>query len=111
MALEFCNRLSIETGIRFYYCETSAKTGQNIQETFEYLSFKLLESNNVKNLIKPEIPEGIIDVKETEKISVEVSGDFASKEEFEKLSSKVERIENKLDTMQKIIKKIVEKLG
>ncbi|MFW9852565.1 MAG: GTP-binding protein [Candidatus Thorarchaeota archaeon] len=110
MALEFCNRLSSETGISFYYCETSAKTGQNIQETFEYLSFKLLESNNVKDLVQPELPEGIIDTKETEKISVEVSRDSVSKEEFDELSSKVEKIENKLETMQKIIKKIVEKL-
>ena len=111
MAVEFCNRLSTETGIQFYYCETSAKTGQNIQETFEFLSFKLLESNNVRDLIKPEIPEGIIDIKETEKKSAEVSGDFVSKEEFDELSSRVEKIESKLDTMQKIIKKIVEKLG
>jgi small GTP-binding protein len=110
MALEFCNRLSTETGIRFYYCETSAKTGQNIQETFEFLSFKLLESNNVKDLVKPETPDGIIDIKETEKTSVEVSGDLVSKEEFNDLLVKVEKIENKLETIQKIIKKIVEKL-
>ncbi len=110
MALDFCNRLSTETGIRFYYCETSAKTGQNIQETFEFLSFKLLESNNVKDLVKPETPEGIIDTKETEKILEDVSGDLVSKEEFNELLTKVERIENKLETIQKIIKKIVEKL-
>ena len=110
MALEFCNRISSETGVRFYYCETSAKTGQNIQETFEFLSFKLLESNNVKDLVKPELPEGIIDIKETGKISAVIGGDFISKEEFYRLSSKVEKIENKLETMQKIMKKIVEKL-
>lgn len=110
MALEFCNRLGTETGIRFYYCETSAKTGQNIQETFEFLSFKLLESNNVKDLMKPEIPNGIIDIKETEKIATVVNSDFASKEEFKELASKVEYLERKIETMQKIIKKIVEKL-
>ena len=110
MALEFCNRLEAETGIRFYYCETSAKTGQNIQETFEFLSFKLLESNNVKDLAKPAMPNGIIDIRKMEKIPTEVIEDFVSKEEFLELSSKVEKLENKVDAVQKIIKKIVEKL-
>jgi small GTP-binding protein len=110
MALEFCNRLETETGIRFYYSETSALTGQNIAATFDYLAFKLLEANNVQNIIPPDLPSGIIDIKGI-KIAVEpVEEEYTSKAEFTELIDRVEKLENKLDTIQNIIKKIVEKL-
>lgn len=113
MALELCDRLATETGIRFYYCETSALTGQNINETFEYLSFKLLEANNVQDLVMPDLPDGILDIKEA-KIpatpSTSESGEFATKEEFEQLVTRIDNIEKKLNTVQTIMKKIVEKI-
>ena len=113
MALELCNRLATETGIRFYYCETSALTGQNIKETFEYLSFKLLEANNVQNLVMPDLPDGIMDIKEVQipaTPSIPESGEYATKEDFEQLLTRVENIEKKLNTVQTIMKKIVEKI-
>jgi len=113
MALELCNRLATETGIRFYYCETSALTGQNIKETFEYLSFKLLEANNAKDLVMPDLPDGIIDIKETQipKVPTVVkSEEFASKDEFDQLLVRIENIEKKLNAVQTIMKKLVEKI-
>ena len=113
MALELCNRLETETGIRFYYCETSALTGQNINETFEYLSFKLLEANNVQNLVMPDLPDGILDIKDVqvpETATIPASGEFASKEDFEQLLARVDNIEKKLNAVQTIMKKLVEKI-
>ena len=64
MALDFCTRIDAETGIKFYYCETSALSGQNIQETFDFLALKLLEAKNIRILKKPPAVEGIIDTRE-----------------------------------------------
>lgn len=110
MALEFCARLDAETGIRFYYCETSALTGQNIQETFDFLAYKLLEANNVKNLKKPPAVNGIIDTRGTKKEVQPSIDEYVSKSEFEELVNRIDKIEKKLDTMQAIITKVVEKI-
>ncbi len=110
MAIDFCNRLETDTGIRFYYCETSALTGQNIAETFDYLSYKLLEANNVQDLITPELPDGIMDVRDIKAAVVPLSGEFATKDEFSKLENKVDKLESKLKTVQTIMKKLVEKI-
>ncbi|MHA1345494.1 MAG: GTP-binding protein [Candidatus Heimdallarchaeaceae archaeon] len=115
MALEFCNRLEIETGIRFYYCETSALTGQNIQETFDFLAYKLLLTNNIQDAVPPEKIEGIIDVKEvmgTEQITkTQTSTETVSREEFIELVERTDKLEDKLNTMQTILKQIVKKLN
>jgi Ras-related protein Rab-7A len=110
MALEFCTRLDTETGIRYYYCETSALSGQNIQETFDFLSHKLLEANNIK--VQKKFPEvdGIIDTREMKQEVLPDSGDFVSKNEFDELSSRIDKLEKKLDAMQAIVTKIVEKI-
>ncbi|MHA1396535.1 MAG: Rab family GTPase [Candidatus Heimdallarchaeaceae archaeon] len=110
MALEFCTRLEKDTGIRFYYCETSALTGQNIAETFDFLAFKLLETNNIKDIEKPKLPDGIIDIAATEKTAAKTQMGGISREEFDELSKRIERLEEKFDTMQTIIKKVIEKL-
>jgi len=99
MAIEFCQRLMTETGINFYYSETSALTGQNIQETFDFLAYTLLEANNVKVTKKKELAPGIIDIKESmmESVSGEVE---VSADEFNKLVKRVEKIEEKIETIQ-----------
>ncbi|MHA1591160.1 MAG: GTP-binding protein [Candidatus Heimdallarchaeaceae archaeon] len=114
MALEFCNRLEIETGIRFFYCETSALTGQNIQETFDFLAYRLLLANNIQDVDPPIEKDGIIDVKEamgTKQITeTPVSMEAVSRDEFNELVKKVEMLEDKLNTVQTILKQIVKKL-
>ena len=110
MALDFCTRLDTETGIRFYYCETSALSGQNIQETFDFLSHKLLEANNIAVQEKLPKVDGIIDTREMKKDVVPARRDFVSKEEFDSLSDRIEKLEKKLDAMQAIVTKIVEKI-
>ncbi len=114
MALEFCNRLEIETGIRFFYCETSALTGQNIKETFDFLAYRLLLANNVQDALAPEETDGIIDVKEamgTKQITeTPASTETVSRDEFDELVERMEKLEDKLSTVQTILKQIVKKL-
>ncbi len=115
MALEFCNRMKTETGIRFYYSETSALTGQNIQETFEFLADKLLEVNNIKDATPFAKTNGIIDLDDydespKEVSTVSVSSDSVSRDEFTELQNRIQAIEDRLNTIQTIIKKIVEKI-
>jgi small GTP-binding protein len=110
MALDFCTRIDAETGIRFYYCETSALTGQNIQETFDFLAHKLLEANNIKILKKLPAVEGIIDTRETKQEIVPSSEEFVSKKELEDVNNRINKLEKKLDTMQAILTKIIEKI-
>ena len=110
MALDFCTHLDTEKGIRFYYCETSALSGKNIQETFDILAHKLLEANNVKISEKyPEV-DGIVDtrnIKQEEQLS---SDEFATKAELEEVLDRIEKLEKKLNAMQAILSKIVEKI-
>ncbi len=120
MALEFCNRMKTETGIRFYYSETSALTGQNIQETFDFLAYKLLQANNIQDIAFPANTDGIVDLDDIEEVKKEsspipvatqsVSGDTISLDEFKILQDRVQVIEDRLNTIQAIIKKIVEKI-
>lgn len=114
MALEFCNRLEIETGIRFFYCETSALTGQNIQETFDFLAYRLLLANNIQDVTPPKETDGIIDVKETMRTSqiveTPMTMETVSRDEFDTLVERMEKLEAKLNTVQTILKQIVKKL-
>lgn len=114
MALEFCNRLEIKTGIRFFYCETSALTGQNIQETFDFLAYRLLLVNNIQDAVPPEEIDGIIDVKEvmgTKQITeTPVDMETVSRNEFDELVERIGKLEDKLNTVQTILKQIVKKL-
>jgi len=120
MALEFCHRLDTETGIHFYYSETSALTGKNIQETFNLLSYKLLEANNVQIVVPPAKVNGIIDVREQkeekkgiiieEKPKEVVISSNVTREEIDAINQRIDTIENRLNTIQTIIKKIVQKM-
>ncbi|MBY9001043.1 MAG: GTP-binding protein [Candidatus Heimdallarchaeota archaeon] len=114
MSLEFCNRLEIETGIRFFYCETSALTGQNIQETFDFLAYRLLLANNIQNATPPKDIDGIIDIKEvmesTKVVEATESQGTVSSEAFNKLVDRIDKLEDKMNTMQTILKQIVQKL-
>lgn len=114
MALEFCNRLEIDTGIRFYYSETSALTGQNIQETFNFLAYRLLLVNNVQDAVPPEKIEGIIDVKEAmgtqQTTDAPVSTEAVSRKEFDELVKRIDKLEDKLGVVQAILEQIVKKL-
>ncbi len=111
MALEFCNRLEVETGIHFYYSETSALTGQNIQETFDFLSYKLLEANNIQDIVRPANTEGIIDVREQkQEIVITEKGKSISREEIDDINNRIDVIEGRMNTIQTIIKKIVQKM-
>lgn len=117
MALEFCNRLDAEKGIHFYYSETSALTGQNIQETFDLLAYKLLEANNIQDAVPPESKD-IIDVREQKKgIVIEerktasiTSTSEVTKEDIDEINKRIDVIEERLNTIQTIIKKIVQKI-
>ena len=112
MALEFCNRLTKETGIHFYYCETSALTGQNIGETFDLLAYKILEANNVHLDEEYVLPDGIIDVKEVAQPQpIQGVQDFVPRAEYEELKLKVEKLDKKVKEIKEIIKKIVERIG
>lgn len=111
MALEFCNRLEVERGIHFYYSETSALTGQNIQETFDFLAYKLLEANNIQNIDLPVNTDGIIDIKEKKhEIIITEKETGVTREEIDKINSRLNIIEERLNTIQSIIKKIVQKM-
>ncbi len=108
MGIEFCQRLMAETGIHLYYSETSALNGQNIQETFDLLAYKLLELNNVSVEREYVLPEGIVDIKEYSATETEqVTG--ISVEEFNELVERVNKLENKLDTIQQILKQLIQK--
>ncbi|MCE7742189.1 MAG: GTP-binding protein [Candidatus Heimdallarchaeota archaeon] len=118
MALEFCNRLEAETGIHFYYSETSALSGHNIQETFDFLAYKLLEANNIQSIVPPANTGGIIDIrehkqeiviKETRVESVASTSDV-TREDIEAVNHRIDTIEERLNTIQTIIKKIVQKM-
>ncbi|MHA1552751.1 MAG: hypothetical protein ACTSQC_12525, partial [Candidatus Heimdallarchaeaceae archaeon] len=100
-------------------------TGQNIQETFEFLADKLLEVNNIKDAMPFAKTNGIIDLddydetpKEVSTVSVSsdsvssdsVSSDSVSRDEFTELQDRIHTIEERLNTIQTIIKKIVEKI-
>ncbi|MCK5305050.1 MAG: hypothetical protein KAJ72_07355, partial [Candidatus Heimdallarchaeota archaeon] len=92
----------------------SALTGQNIQETFDFLAYKLLLANNIQDVDPPIEKDGIIDVKEamgTKQIT-ETPGSMeaVSRDEFDELVKKVEMLEDKLNTVQTILKQIVKKL-
>lgn len=117
MALEFCNRLEAETGIHFYYSETSALTGQNIQETFDLLAYRLLEANNIQNFQLPKEVEGIIDIHKqkdgiviAEKKEETTTVSNTIQEEIDKINNRIDIIEERLNTIQNIIKKIVQKI-
>jgi len=59
-AIQFARQLSAETGLDMIYLETSAKTGQNIKEAFEFLAYTLLKESNIEippNVYK--IPESV----------------------------------------------------
>jgi len=109
MGIEFCERLMTETGIHFYYSETSALTGQNIQETFNLLAYKLLEANNIPLETKFELPPEIVDIKDRLMESTETGGGVSARE-FAELVDRVNKLESKLDTIQKIIKQLVQKM-
>lgn len=114
MALEFCNRLEIESGIRFFYCETSALTGQNIQETFDFLAYRLLLANNIQDAMAPIETEGIIDVKAAmggvTPVKIKSSEGTITRDEFDELVERIDKLEEKLNTVQTILKQIVQKL-
>ena len=118
MAIDFCNRLETETGIHFYYSETSALTGQNIQETFDFLAYRLLEANNIQDIMPPADVDGIIDIREYKKEIVIaekqsekiVSVSDGTREEIDKINHRIDNIEERLNTIQTILKKIVKKM-
>jgi len=109
VAIDFCHRVEKETGLRIYYCETSALTGQNIAETFNLLGHKLLEANNIKIEEKLAITDGIIDIHQEIAEGAAITGGV-SKEEFGVLKNRMDNIEKKVKTIQTIIKKLVEKM-
>ena len=109
VAIDFCHRVEKNTGILIYYCETSALTGQNIAETFDFLGHKLLGANNIKIKEKPAITDGIIDIHQKVAEGATIIGGV-SKEEFDVLKNRMDNIEKKVKTIQTIIKKLVEKI-
>jgi small GTP-binding protein len=56
MAIEYCHRLSAETGLTFVFLETSAKTGLNISLAFDIMGNRLLRKHNID--VSLDLPEG-----------------------------------------------------
>ena len=125
-AIEFCQRLSTETGMPYVYLETSAKTGMNIKEAFDYMAYKLLERYNVdvdESLF--EIPEGLTIIrpgegakaaeepvaKVSEELMKQYDGKIASLEkQVEELQATVKDLDDRLVKLGQIVKKIIDSL-
>ncbi|MCY3411098.1 MAG: GTP-binding protein [Candidatus Heimdallarchaeota archaeon] len=57
MAIEYFQRLSVETGITFVFLETSAMTGLNIELAFNIMGTRLLRKHNID--VPLELPDGV----------------------------------------------------
>lgn len=56
MAVEYCQRISAESGLTFVFLETSAKTGMNVGLAFDMMGKRLLEKHNID--VNIDLPEG-----------------------------------------------------
>ncbi len=60
MAVEFIQQLVAKTGLTFYYMETSAKTGMNIDLAFQLMGQRLLKKHNID--IEVELPDSVYEI-------------------------------------------------
>ncbi|RMG36695.1 MAG: GTP-binding protein [Methanobacteriota archaeon] len=60
MAVEYIQQLVAQTGLTFYYMETSAKTGMNIDLAFRLMGQRLLKKHNID--IDVEIPDNVYEI-------------------------------------------------
>lgn len=60
MAIEFLQQMVAKTGLTFYYMDTSAKTGLNIDTAFDIMAKRLLRKHNMELII--EVPDGVYEV-------------------------------------------------
>ncbi len=110
MAIEFCHRLGTETGFHFFYCETSALTGQNVKETFDLLAHRLLKANNAEISSDFDLPKEIIDIRKAMSIPSSSSAKGISQQDFDKLKEQVNKLEEKVNAMQDILKRVIKKI-
>ncbi len=60
MAVEFIQHLVAQTGLTFYYMETSAKTGKNIELAFDLMGKRLLKKHNIE--IDINLPDEVYEI-------------------------------------------------
>lgn len=60
MAVEYIQQLVAQTGLTFYYMETSAKTGLNIDLAFQLMGQRLLKKHNIDINVK--IPDNVFEI-------------------------------------------------
>ena len=110
-AIQFARQLSAETGLDMVYLETSAKTGQNIKEAFEFLAYTLLKEANVE--VPPDvykIPEAveIITPHGTQKVVEQTQ----SPETTAKMEEKVEQVKDEIqESFQETINAIQQRIS
>ncbi|MCE7734807.1 MAG: GTP-binding protein [Candidatus Heimdallarchaeota archaeon] len=133
MAIEYCQRISAESGLTFVFLETSAKTGLNVGTAFDIMGKRLLEKHNID--VHVDFPEGtelitpsgfsgsnnvatssedvakVAAVAEESSIKVEGLSDDMSG-----VTSRIDKIEERLDSLEKrfgklaqLMKKVMEK--
>ncbi len=60
MAVEYIQQLVAKTGLTFYYMETSAKTGLNIDLAFQLMGQRLLKKHNIEIDVK--VPDNVYEI-------------------------------------------------
>lgn len=121
MALEYCQRVSTETGLTFVFLETSAKTGMNIKLAFEIMGGRLLQKANID--VPLELPDGVSLIKPGGTIgsqgnpaasaeAVTTAAVAAVSEvtdgQYGDLTEKIEKIEQRLDGLEKRFGKLAQ---
>lgn len=132
MAIEYCQRISAESGLTFVFLETSAKTGLNVGLAFDIMGKRLLEKHNIDvevefpagtELITPRDLSGGNNATSTEEVAKAAAVAEASSMKVEGLSEdmssfidRIDKIEERLDSLEKrfgklaqLLKKVMEK--
>jgi hypothetical protein len=118
MAIEYCHRISADTGLTFVFLETSAKTGMNIELAFSIMGSRLLRKSNIDTpldlpdgvrLIKPgdPAPTAAVDKKEVAAVAVAAVSE-ASNEQFDEIIARIGEIDKRLDGLEKRFGKLAQ---
>ncbi|MHA2091851.1 MAG: Rab family GTPase [Candidatus Kariarchaeaceae archaeon] len=118
MAIEYCHRLSAETGLNFVFLETSAKTGMNISLAFDIMGNRLLRKHNID--VELDLPEGTTVIKprdsvansnvntETVVAAATAAATEASTDQLDVLVDRLNGIEERIDGLEKRFGKLAQ---
>ncbi|MHA2033098.1 MAG: Rab family GTPase, partial [Candidatus Kariarchaeaceae archaeon] len=131
MAIEYCQRISAETGLTFIFLETSAKTGMNVATAFDIMGQRLLEKHNIDvhvdlpdgtELIAPGDFSGGTNSSSTEVAEMSAVAEASAvkveglTDDISGVASRIDKIEERLDSLEKrfgklaqLMKKVMEK--